>query len=96
VTPTTAPRVILGTLVPLLNRRLTATGSTVGDTRIRAGTVLQVEGVGRQFGGLYRVTQATHTVDSGGYRTSFEARKEIWFGSIPLSAQGANPVRVPT
>ena len=53
-------------------------------------------GRGRQFGGLYRVTQATHTVDSGGYRTSFEARKEIWFGSIPLSAQGANPVRVPT
>jgi len=96
VTPATAPRVILGTLVPLLNRRLTATGSTIGDTRIRAGTVLQVEGVGRQFGGLYRVTQATHTVDSGGYRTSFEARKEIWFGSIPLPAQGANPVRVPT
>jgi len=80
----------------LLNRRLTATGSTVGDPRIQAGTVLQIEGVGRQFGGLYRVIQATHTVDSGGYRTSFEARKEIWFGSIPLSAQGATPVRGPT
>ena len=53
-----------------------------------------VEGVGEQFGGLYRVTSVTHTIDSGGWRTTFEARKEIWFGSIPLPEQGAVPVRV--
>jgi hypothetical protein len=40
------------------------------------------------------VTSVTHTIDGGGYRTSFEVRKEIWFGSIPLPTQGAIPVRV--
>ena len=36
----------------------------------------------------------THTLDSSGFRTQFEARKEIWFGSIPLADQGAVPVRL--
>jgi len=54
--------------------------------------VLQLEGVGEQFGGLYRVTSATHTIDSSGYRTNFEVRKEIWFSSIDPLAQGAIPV----
>jgi uncharacterized protein len=57
--------------------------------------VLRVEGLGVQFGGLYRVTSATHTIDQSGYRTQFETRKEIWFGSIPGHEQGAAPVLVP-
>ena len=48
---------------------------------------------GEEFGGLYRATSVTHTIDQGGFRTRFEARKEIWFGSIPLADQGAVPVR---
>jgi hypothetical protein len=36
------------------------------------------------FSGLYRVTEATHTFDGGGYKTSFSARKEVWFGSVPV------------
>jgi hypothetical protein len=91
----TAPRVILSKLLSRLNQRLTGSGSTVGDPRIQAGVVLRLEGLGEQFGGLYRVTSATHTIDSGGYRTSFEVRKEIWFGSIPLSEQGAVRVSLP-
>ena len=51
--------------------------------------MLRIEGVGKQFGGLYRVTSATHAIDGGGYQTSFELRKEVWFGSIPLLEQGA-------
>jgi len=90
----TAPRVILSKLLARLNERLTGTGSTIGDARIRAGKVLRLEGVGEQFGGLYRITSATHTIDSGGYHTHFEVRKEIWFGSIPLLAQGAVRVQV--
>jgi hypothetical protein len=94
VTPVSAPRKIISEFIPKLNKRLTGSGSTVGDPRIRAGSVLRLEGLGVEFGGLYRVTSATHTIDSGGYRTSFEVRKEIWFGSIPLPEQGAAPVRV--
>lgn len=94
VTLVSAPRKIISELIPKLNGRLTGSGSTVGDPRIRAGSVIRLEGLGVQFGGLYRVTSATHTMDGGGYRTAFEARKEIWFGSIPLPEQGALPLRV--
>ncbi len=96
LTPLTAPRRIIRELIPRLNQRLTGSGSCIGDPRIRAGTVIRIEGVGAQFGGLYRVTSATHTLDSGGYKTSFEMRKEIWFGSIPMPEQGAVPVKVKT
>jgi hypothetical protein len=90
----TAPEKLVSELIPRLNKRLTGSGSTVGDPRIRAGTVLRLKGLGVQFGGLYRVTSATHSIDSGGYRTSFEVRKEIWFGSIPLFEQDAVPIDV--
>jgi hypothetical protein len=89
ISPANAPRVVLGKLLPKLNRRLTASGSCVGNAAVRAGHVLRIEGVGETYGGLWRVTSVTQTLDSGGWRTSFEARKEIWFGSIPASAQGA-------
>jgi hypothetical protein len=89
VTIAKAPRLIVSKLLPKLNQRLTASGSCVGDPKIAAGGVLRVEGVGETFGGLYRVTQARHTLDGRGYRTSFDLRKEIWFGSIPAPSQGA-------
>jgi len=92
--PESAPRVLLSKLLSRLNQRLTGSGSTIGDPRIRAGTVLQLEGLGQQFGGLYRVTSATHTIDSGGYRTNFDVRKEIWFGSIPALEQGATKLNL--
>ena len=89
-----APRVLLSKLLTKLNQRLTGSGSVVGDPRIRPGTVLQLEGLGRQFGGLYRVTSATHTLDGSGYRTTFDVRKEIWFGSLPAFEQGATGLRL--
>src|SRR5260370_37701756 len=95
LTLASAPRKLVSELIPKLNKRLTGSGSTICDPRIQAGTVLQLEGLGMQFGGLYRVTSATHTIDGGGYRTNFEVRKEIWFGSIPLPNQGATPVPSP-
>lgn len=94
VTVASAPRRIITELIPRLNQRLTGSGSTVGDPRIRAGTVLRLEGLGVQFGGLYRVTSATHTIDASGYRTRFDVRKEIWFGSVPLADQGAVPIKI--
>jgi uncharacterized protein len=89
LTSDTAPRVLVSKLLAKLNNRLTGSGRCVGDPRIQAGTVLRIEGVGKQFGGLYRVTSATHSLDTGGYQTSFELRKEVWFGSVPLFDQGA-------
>ena len=60
-----------------LNTRLTGTGSAVGDPRIRAGVIMRLEGLGPDFSGNYRVTSASHSIDTGGYRTTFEVRKEI-------------------
>ena len=81
--PATAPRKLLSELLPRLNNRLTGSGSAIGNTRIRAGRVIQLDGLGQQFSGLHRITAATHRLDSSGYQTSFEVRKEVWFGSIP-------------
>lgn len=89
ISPANAARVVLGKLLPKLNKRVTARGTCAGNPAIRAGHVVRIEGVGETYGGLWRVTSATHTLDSGGWRTTFEARKEIWFGSIPAASQGA-------
>jgi hypothetical protein len=94
LTLATLPRKLVSELIPRLNKRLTATGAVVGEPRLRAGNVIRIEEVGEEFGGLYRATGVTHTIDGTGFRTSFEARKEIWFGSIPLADQGAVPVRL--
>ena len=60
-----------------LNSRMTGTASAIGNPAIRAGAVVRLEGLGPDFSGDYRVTAATHSIDSGGYRTSFEVAKEI-------------------
>jgi hypothetical protein len=95
LSPASAPRRLISDLIPKLNKRVTASGSTLGDPRIQASRVLRIDGVGEQFGGLWRVTDATHTFDAGGYRTQFDLRKEIWFGSIPSPDQGALRLRAP-
>jgi phage protein D len=69
--------IILRQLRQKLNNRLTGRGSTVGDPRIRAGAVIRLEGLGPDFSGDYRVAGASHILDSGGYRTDFQVRKEI-------------------
>lgn len=69
--------VIVRELRNKLNNRLTGSGSAIGDPRIRAGTIIRLEGLGQDFSGDYRVKSATHAVDNGGYRTNFEVFKEI-------------------
>jgi uncharacterized protein len=91
ITPTglvAASRNILSELLPRLNNRLTGSGSTIGDPRIKGGRVIELKGLGAQFSGLYRITQATHTMDGSGYKTAFQARKEVWFSGPPLPKPG--------
>lgn len=56
--------------------------------------MINLSGLGEQFSGLYRITSATHTFDSGGYKTSFKVRKEVWFGGIPVPKGPGGLVRV--
>lgn len=69
--------VILHKLRDKLNKRLTGSGSAIGDPRIRAGAMIRFEGLGPDFSGNYRVVSATHTIDTSGYRTNFQVAKEI-------------------
>jgi Bacteriophage probable baseplate hub protein len=72
-----AALVITRLLRKKINNRLTGSGTAVGDPRIRAGAVLRLDGLGPSFSGVYRVTSAIHTIDSGGYRTDFKVRREL-------------------
>jgi hypothetical protein len=87
-------REILTELLPRLNNRLTGSGSTIGNPAIKPGKVINLLGLGGQFSGLYRITSATHTVDGGGYKTSFKVRREVWFGGIPVPTGPSGLLRV--
>jgi len=54
---------------------ISAEGSTIGFTAIRPGVHINVQGLRAPFDGLYYVTKAVHTLDSGGYKTSFTVRR---------------------
>ena len=63
----------------------------------QAAELIHMSGTDFYYEGQVRLAEdlaAVTPIDGGGYRTTFELRKEIWFGSIPLSDQGAVPVRI--
>jgi phage protein D len=55
---------------------VTATGSVVGLPDLRAGNVVEVDGVGERFSGRYFVSGTTHGFTDSGYTTQFECRRE--------------------
>jgi len=68
----------------LLNRQVEmvkATGRTIGLPQLRAGTLIDIEGVGSRLSGTYYVTKTTHTVGDGGYTTQFECRRQDMSGA---------------
>jgi phage protein D len=50
---------------------ITGEGTAIGNTDIRAGEVIELNGLGKRFSGLYYVTSSTHEVGPRGYRTRF-------------------------
>jgi phage protein D len=77
-TPADAIKWVVGEMRRRINTRITGSGSTVGDPRLRAGRVIMLSGLGHQFSGSnYRLTSVTHTLDAGGYRTRFQVRQEL-------------------
>lgn len=53
-----------------------ATGSVPGLPDIRAGTVLEIDGLGTRFSGRYFIVASTHAIGDSGYTTQFECRRE--------------------
>ena len=60
----------------IMQTMLTATVTAPGLPDIRAGRVVEITDVGSRFAGPYLVTSSTHTIDDGGYKTSFTVRRE--------------------
>ncbi|KUL25596.1 phage late control D family protein [Actinoplanes awajinensis] len=52
-----------------------ASGSTVGEPRLRPLTTVNVEGAGARFSGIWLVSRVRHVMDSAGYRTEFVLRR---------------------
>jgi uncharacterized protein len=79
ISPVAAPRQLLSELLPRLNNRLTGSGRCLADLRLRAGKIIELKNLGRDFSGFYRIISANFSLDSGGFYSSFDVRKEIWF-----------------
>jgi phage protein D len=55
---------------------VTAHGKTVGLPALRAGTLVNIQGIGARLSGTYFVTKSTHTLGESGYVTEFDCRRE--------------------
>jgi phage protein D len=71
-----AKTLAIETLERIAKDMVKGTGSTVGLPDLRAGSVVQMDGLGERFSGRYFVTSTTHTIGDGGYTTQFESRRE--------------------
>ncbi len=54
---------------------ITGDGVCRGRTDLRAGKVIQIDGIGKRFSGRYYVTAASHRYDPRGYYTHFTVRR---------------------
>lgn len=71
-----ADQIAEGLLKNLASEYITAQGTCAGDPDLRITKVIEIEGIGKRFGGLYYVTSTEHTYSQdGGYSTSFTARR---------------------
>lgn len=60
----------------LADDTVTARGSTLGTPALRAGSKIEVRGLGSTFSGRYSVKSTAHSIGAGGYLTEFAAKKE--------------------
>lgn len=67
-----AERMALGQFNEMALAYITGDGVCYGRTDLRAGNMVQLEGLGETFSGMYRITSVTHTITPGrGYETYF-------------------------
>jgi phage protein D len=75
-----ATRAALAHLRAMAATLVTGSGSSVGLPALRAGKTVTIAGLGARFDGTWRLTQTMHAIGSGGYTTTFQARKEVLGG----------------
>lgn len=63
-------------LLDQTKQMVTADAKVVGLPDLRAGQVVDITNLGARLSGKYFVTKTAHTIDDGGYVTSFTCRRE--------------------
>lgn len=71
-----AKKLAIETLERIAKDMVTGSGSVVGLPDLRAGNVVEIDGLGTRFSGRYFVTGTTHAIGDSGYTTQFECRRE--------------------
>jgi phage protein D len=55
----------------------------IGLPELRSGQVVLIDGIGARLSGEYFITRTRHTLDEGGYVTTFDCRREQYAGRRP-------------
>ena len=71
-----AKTLAIETLERIAKDMIKGAGSIVGLPDLRAGCVVQIDGLGERFSGRYFITGTTHNISDSGYTTRFECRRE--------------------
>ncbi len=82
--PFDAELLAVSVLQELLEGLYEGSGSCIGLPALRAGQFVVIQNVGQRFSGKYKLKKVTHTIDDGGYRTSFEVTQRSGAGILPL------------
>lgn len=75
-TPKEARERAVSILMERQKEMVKAGATVVGLPELRAGKLVQIKNLGARFSGSYFITDTTHTINSGGYITKFNARRE--------------------
>ncbi len=71
-----ARKLAIDSLEKIAQDMVKGSGSTVGLPDLRAGSIVQLGGLGARFSGRYFVTASTHSCGDGGYTTQFDCRRD--------------------
>jgi phage protein D len=71
-----AKTLAIETLERIAKDLVKGSGATVGLPDLRAGGVVEIDGLGTRFSGRYFITATSHAIADGGYQVQFECRME--------------------
>lgn len=71
-----AKKLAIASLDMIAKEMVKGNGATIGLPELRAGGVVEMDGMGTRFSGRYFLTATTHAIGDGGYTTNFECRRE--------------------
>lgn len=78
-------------LQELLEGMYEGSGTCIGLPELRANKYVRVANIGKRFSGVYRLKKVTHSIDEGGYTTSFEVTQRSGTSLLQLLRKEVSP-----